>query len=133
LSVGPVYERAAGRVVRAGVLAFGGGAVAPRPFWGALQQLARRADWLRATFALTSRPSYYGVARADGRALSASFRGTWQTPPRLTLLVAGELVTEPFVEGLLLSCLGHEGDGDDPFPPWRPGEPWAHASWEAAC
>ena len=54
LSVGPVYEREGGRVARTGVLAIADGLLAPRPFCELLKELAVRAEWLRAMFALAS-------------------------------------------------------------------------------
>jgi hypothetical protein len=106
LSVGPVYGREGGRVVRAGVLAIADGLVAPRPFWELLQGLAVHAEWLRATFALTTRPRCYGVARADGGPPVAGFRGTWQSTPRLTLIVAGRnIASEEAIESGLTACV----------------------------
>jgi len=136
LSVGPVYEREGGRVVRAGVLAIADGLVAPRPFWELLQELAVRAEWLRATFALTSRPTCYGVARSDGGSPVAGFCGTWQSTPRLTLLVAGKnLVSEETLESDLAACFStaFARRDDDPFPHWQPGDPWLPVFWERAC
>jgi hypothetical protein len=111
--------------VRAGVLAVADGLVAPRAFWDALQQLAARADWLRATFGLASRPRCYGFACADGGALNAGFHGTWQTPPRLTLIVAASSISEESIESALSECFSPASappDGD-PFPRWEPGDP----------
>jgi hypothetical protein len=136
LSVGPVYESEGGRVVRAGVLAIADGLVAPRPFWELLQDLAVRAEWLRATFALASRPACYGVARSDGGSPVAGFCGTWQSTPRLTLLVAGRnLVSEETLESNLAACLSMAVPrrDDDPFPRWQPGDPWLPVFWERAC
>ena len=135
LSVGPLYERAGRRVVRAGVLAIADGLVAPRPFWELLQELAVCSEWLRATFALASRPTCYGVARAEGASPVAGFRGTWHSAPRLTLLLAGKGVAERALESAIGSCLlaGQAHGDDDPFPSWRPGDPWLPLFWEAAC
>lgn len=56
LSVGPLYEREAGRVVRVGMLTIADDLAAPRPSWELLQELTVRAERLRATFTLASRP-----------------------------------------------------------------------------
>jgi hypothetical protein len=136
LSVGPVYEREGGRVVRAGVLALADGLVTPRPFWELLQELAVRSEWLRATFALASRPTCYGVARSDGGSPIAGFCGTWQSAPRLTLLVAGKnIASEETIESDLLACFSPSTArcDDDPFPHWQPGDPWLPVFWERAC
>lgn len=136
LSVSPIYEREGGRVVRAGVLAIAEGLVAPRPFWAPLRRLAARGDWLRATFALASRPACYGVARADGGAPAAGFCGTWRSTPRLTLIVAGKDVAPAHeIESDLTACLSTAvvGRDDDPFPRWQPGDPWRAVFWEGAC
>jgi hypothetical protein len=136
LSVGPVYEREGGRVVRAGVLAIADGVVAPRPFWELLQDLAVRAEWLRATFALASRPACYGVARSDGGSPVAGFCGTWQSTPRLTLIVAGKnIASEATLESDLAACfsMAFARRDDDPFPRWQPGDPWLPFFWERAC
>lgn len=136
-SVGPVYERERARVVRAGVLAIADGLVAPRPFWELLQELALRAEWLRATFALASRPTCYGVVRADGGGSPVvGFCGTWQSTPRLTLIVAGKnIASEETLESELAACFSTafvRRDGD-PFPHWQPGDPWLPVFWECAC
>ncbi len=55
LSVGPLFEREGGQVVRADVLAIADGIVTPRPFWELLQGLAARAEWLRAYDTTTTR------------------------------------------------------------------------------
>jgi len=125
LSVGPIYARDGRRVVRAGALAIADGVVAPRPFWELLERLAFRFEWLRATFALASRPSCYGVARADGAPLVAGFCGTWQSAPRLTLLVAGTGMSDGALEAAVRSCLFVQGTrvDEDPFPCWQPGDP----------
>lgn len=136
LSVAPVYERERGRVVRAGVLAIADGLVAPRPFWDLLQRLAARAEWLRATFALASRPTCYGVARADGAPPVAGFCGTWRSTPRLTLLVAGkDLAPERRIEADLGACFSTAAArrDDDPFPDWQPGDAWRPVFWDLAC
>jgi hypothetical protein len=135
LSVGPVYDRVAGQVVHAGVLALGDGLVVPRPFWHLLQQLALHADWLRATFALTTRPTCYGVAQADGDGPVTGFCGTWLTSPRLTLVVAGQRLSEAQLRASLLPCLRQKPSdrADDPFPPWQPGDPWSSLGREASC
>lgn len=137
LSVGPVYEREGGRIVRAGVLAVADGLVAPRPFWELLQELAVRAEWLRATFALASRPKCYGVARADGGGSPVvGFCGTWQSTPRLTLIVAGKNVaSEETLASELAACFSTAvvRRDDDPFPRWQPGDPWRPVFWECAC
>ncbi|MBM4375532.1 MAG: hypothetical protein FJ095_10635 [Deltaproteobacteria bacterium] len=136
LNVGPVDEREGGRVVRAGVLALADGLVAPRSFWELLQVLAVRAEWLRATFALTSTQTCFGVARSDGVSPVAGLRGTLQSTPRPTLLVAGKnLVSEETLESDLAACfstaLGLRDD--DPFPHRQPGDRWLSFFWERAC
>jgi hypothetical protein len=137
LSVGPVYERVRGHVVRAGVLAIADGLVAPSPFWELLQKLALRAEWLRATFALASRPACYGVVQADGGgAPLVGFCGTWQSTPRLTLIVAGKnIASEETLESELAACFSTASvrRDDDPFPRWQPGDPWLPVCWERAC
>lgn len=137
LSVSPVYERERGRVVCAGVLAIADGLVAPRPFWELLQELALRAEWLRATFALASRPTCYGVVRADGGGSPVvGFCGTWKSTPRLTLVVAGKnLASEQTLGSELAACFStalvrHD---DDPFPRWQPGDRWRPVFSECAC
>lgn len=135
LSVGPVYEREDGRVVCAGVLAIADALVTPRPFWDLLQRLAARAEWLRATFALASRPKCYGVARADGGSPVAGFCGTWQSVPRLTLVVAAkDFAFDGAIESDLYACISTrvERCDDDPFPVWQPGDPWLPVFWERA-
>jgi len=135
LSVGPLYESQNGRIIRVGTLVLASGLVAPRSFWELLQRVARRADWLRATFALASRPRCYGVARADGSVPVLGFSGVWQSAPRLTLLVAGGDIGERALECEARTCLSEAnaaGD-DDPFPPWQPGDPTRAILWEEAC
>ncbi len=136
LSIGPLYESQNGRVVQAGALVLASGLVGPRPFWELLQRIARRADWLRATFALASRPRCHGVARADGAALVVGFSGIWQAAPSLTLVVAGGGIGERVLEAEVRSCLvvaAGAADGDDPFPPWQPGDPTRAILCEEAC
>ncbi len=135
LSVRPVYEPAAGRVVRSGLLAIAHGLVAPRPFWELLQWLAARAEWLRATFALASRPQCYGVARADRGSPVAGFCGTWRSTPRLKLVVAGKNLSEETIGSALSVCLSaaFAQRDDDLFPRWQPGDPWTPVFWENAC
>lgn len=136
LGVGPAYEREGGRVVRAGVLAIADGLLAPRPFWELPQELAVRAEWLRATFALASRPNCSGVARADGGSPVAGFCGTWQSTQRLTLIVAEKnIVSQKTLESDLAPCFSTAfvRRVDDPFPHWQPGEPWLPVFWERAC
>ena len=91
-------------MVRARVLAIANGLVVPRPFWELLQRLAVRREWLRGTFALASGPTCYGVVRADAAPPVPGFCGTWQSPPRLTLLVAGKGITENAIEAAVRAC-----------------------------
>jgi len=136
LSIGPVYEREIGRVVRTGAMAIADGLVTPRPFWERRKELAVRAKWLRATIALANRPTCYGVARSDGGSPVASFCGTRQSTPRPTLLVAGKsLVSRETLESDIAACFStafvrHD---DDPFPRWQPGDPWRPVFWDRAC
>jgi len=58
----------------------------PRAPCRALSVGAVQAEWLRATFALSSRPSCYGVVRAESEPPIAGFCGTWRSKPRLTLI-----------------------------------------------
>lgn len=133
VSVRPVIEREGGRIVRTGVLAIAEGAVAPAPFWELLQWVAGRAEWLRATFALATRPACFGVARADGAAPAVGFCGTWKSAPRLTLLVAGRDIATDTIEAAAAACFSAAAPPSvDPFPPWRPGEPWLPVFWEQA-
>jgi hypothetical protein len=135
LSVGLVYKREAGRVVRAEVLAIVDDVVARRPFWALLERLALRAEWLRATFALASRPTCCGVAPADGTSPVAGSCGTWQSAPRLTLIVAGKNITEDALDAVVTACLVPvvAQRDEDPFPRWQPGDPWLPVFWERAC
>ncbi|HVW27880.1 MAG TPA: hypothetical protein VHC69_21085 [Polyangiaceae bacterium] len=75
--MGPVYDREHGRHVRAGVLIFGEGSMAPRPSWNLLQRFAVRTEWLRGTFSLVTRPRCFGVVRADGSPPIVGFYGVW--------------------------------------------------------
>jgi hypothetical protein len=111
------------------------GVVAPRRFWDLLQSLACSSEWLRATFALASRPTCYGVVRADGELPVAGFCGTWQSAPRLTLLVADRSISEGALEAAARSCLFAAGSRcrDDPFPLWQPGDPWLSVFSEGEC
>lgn len=134
LSVGPLYESKNGKVIQAGALVLASGTVRARPFWEFLQQIARRAEWLCATFSLASRPLCHGVARADGAGLVVGFSGIWQSTPSLTLVIAGPHIGERALEVEVSSCLAAASadNEDDPFPPWRPGDPRA-GFWEEAC
>jgi len=135
LSVGPVYERQGGKAIKAGVLVIGEGVVAPGLFWDLLQRLARRADWIRGTFALATRPACFGVVRSDGALPVTGFCGRWDTAPRLTLIIAGNDVPEGELEAAVATCLSVTDacDQDDPFPHWEPGDPWLPLFWEQAC
>lgn len=129
--MGPLYERVGGRRIRAGVLVVSEGSVAPRPFWELLQRFAARAQWLRGTFSLLTRPRCYGVVRADGASPIAGFCGVWRTAPRLTLLLAGRSLVESAIAAEMTAILGANATShDDPFPRWRPGDPWTPLFWE---
>lgn len=135
VSIGPLYENQNGHIVRAAALVLASGPVGPRAFWELLQRVARRTEWLRATFALTSRPRYYGVARADGAAPVVGFSGVWQSAPSLTLIVAGRDIGEGALEAEVRDCLfaADTAEDDDPFPRWQPGDPTGPILCEVAC
>ena len=105
VSVGPLYDRKAGKVFRAGLLAIGDGLVAPEPFWKMLHRLSREAKWLRGTFALATRPDCFGSIYAEGPLLRVSFRGRWKRPPALTLIIAGRDISEPILRNQVVECL----------------------------
>jgi hypothetical protein len=66
----------------------------------------------------------------------AGFCGTWQSTPRLTLIVAGkDLAPEHRIESDLTACFSTAvvRRDDDPFPHWQPGDPWLPVFWERAC
>jgi hypothetical protein len=104
--MGPFHDRQGGRVARVGVLASADGLGAPRPSWEQLRGLAPRAEWLRATLALASGPTRYGVVRADGgEAPVVGFCGTGQSTPRLTSGVAGKnIASEETLESGCAAC-----------------------------
>lgn len=124
-SVGPLYELERGQQRRAGVLVVGDGSVPPRPFWDLLERLALHAGWLVASFSLQTRPQCYGVARAEGSALAAGFRGVWHDHPRFTLVLATLELSEAAVRAEVQRTLTPSVAPavDDPFPRWQPGDP----------
>lgn len=132
LRVGPVYEREHEQHVRAGVLVIGEGSVTPRLHWDLLKRFAARAEWLRGTSSLVTRPHCYGVVRADGSSPIVGFCGLWQTDPRFTLLLAGRELVKSAVEAEIVAALAtsNEWSGEDPFPRWQPDAPWYPVFWQ---
>lgn len=114
LSVGALFERSRdGRRIRTGALALYGGAVARRPFWKLIHELARETHWLRATFALLD-STRRGVVRADAGLPVFAFREGWHGKDAgLTLLISSKRLSEELLERRIRCCIEAAERSDD--------------------
>jgi hypothetical protein len=111
--------------------------VRPRKFHDLLVELARGCAWLRGRFSIATRPDCIGCAASDGGALRVGFCGirgrAEQDEARLTLVVAGCAWLERVLRERVEACVWDTArvERDDPFPAWRPGDPWQPVFWGA--